>query len=323
MFTPTAHRLLRAFLYGAGSLLLLIDLYYLSDAVFARNFVPILPIFVSILAASGLLLIILAEQRAKQEDIRDHRRISRVAHQLTAPLRHLQEELQQLRTHADHLPAEDRLLIKRMETRATVVLENVRDVFLMLQAAEGPIAQQVRQYDLCTLLAEAIERARPLAAARNVELVYQVHCQHAPVRLDRRLFFIVVAHLLENAMTYTVRPGLVNVGLMRGQKIIRVIVQDRGLGIRPEDIHLVERPFARGAEAARIDPDGIGVGIALSKLIVQEMNGRLVWKNRRDHAGAQFEIHLPLVTDKRTSRRPPATARLAQPGSPPTPSPSA
>ncbi|PIT98380.1 MAG: hypothetical protein COT71_00955 [Candidatus Andersenbacteria bacterium CG10_big_fil_rev_8_21_14_0_10_54_11] len=295
MLAPSTHRLVRAALYGGVSVILALDVYFLFRAAVISNFVPILPIIVSILAAGGLLLLTYAERRAKKEDARDHRRISRVAHQLTAPVAQLQDDLNRLLRDADKLPAEARLQIKQMETKANILLTNIRDVFLTLQALEGAIAQNIRRYDLCPLLAEAVDRARPLASARNVELIYHAHCEHAPVRLDRQLFFIVIAHVLENAMTYTLKPGLVNVAVTKGKNRVRVIIQDRGIGIKPSEASLVEHPFARGEEAARYDPDGIGLGVALSKLIVQECNGQLTWKSRRDHLGTQFEITLPLM----------------------------
>lgn len=297
MPATTPQTAFRSFLYGGAATLLAFDLYFLGRALVQSNFVPILPIIAGILTAGGLLFIVYAEHRAREEDKRDHRQISRVAAQLEAPLRAFQDDLQQLLARADRLPAEERLKIKRMETKSKVVLENIRDVFLTLQAQEGPLAQEVRAYDLCALASEAVKRAGSLASSHNVELVEKMHCENAPVLVDRRLFLIALGHLIENAILYTLTPGLVNIAVVRGKKHARVIVQDRGIGIKDGDAPAIFRPFARGHAAEQYDPDGIGVGLTLARLIIQELKGSLRWQPREASTGSEFEIVLPLVRE--------------------------
>lgn len=295
MIFPSVQHSVRLILYGGGSALLLLDVFFLVRATLTDNFVPIVPLLAGILTSGGLLFLVYAEQQAREEDKRDHTRIALVAHQLTSPLQTLRADLDNLLAQADTLPADARLKLKRMSSRTSTLLDNVRDVFLTLQAQQGPIAREVRAYDLCALVQEAYRRARPLASARNVELVYTSHCARAPVKVDRRLALIAFAHLIENAIYYTRTPSLVNLAVTRGHRRARVIIQDRGIGISRADVPLIERPFARGAYAERYDPDGIGLGVALTKLILREFKGHLVWDSRTKRSGSQFEIHLPLV----------------------------
>lgn len=295
MFPQTTQRILRAFLYGGGSALLLLDAFFLIRATFQSNYVPIVPVIAGIFTAGGLLFIVYAEQRAREEDKRNHRRISRVAHQLTHPIEKLQSDLQHLLRNADKLPAEERLKLKHMATKTTVLLANVRDVFLTLQAQEGSIAQEVHSYDLCELVNEALESISALASARNVKIHYKAHCQHASVRVDKHLFLLALNHIIENAIHYTLTPGLVNISIIKGNKKARIIVQDRGLGINKQDARNVMQPFARGSNAQKYDADGIGIGLALSRLILRDFNGTIHWQNRSHTAGTQFEIILPLA----------------------------
>ncbi len=291
-FTP---KMARSFLYGGGSALLLLDVFFLLRGAFTDRFVPIVPIMAGILTAAGLLFIVYSEQKAREEDKRSHRRISRVAHQLMNPLKHLQENINHLVGHADKLPPEDRMEVKQMETKTKVLLNNIRDVFLTLQATEGPISQNIRVYNVCVLIQEACERVSKLASARNVELIHKLHCSQASVKLDKRLFMIALTHVLENAIYYNLSPGLVNVAVIKGTKQVRVVVQDRGLGIKDKDRKTVWQPFSRGAEAHKKDPDGIGIGLPLSRLIIKEFNGQIRYSDRKKAPGSQFEIILPLV----------------------------
>ncbi len=296
MLTGRAKNAFRAFLYGGGAVLLLTNLFFLLRAAFTVSYVPVVPIIAGIFTAGGLLFVVFAEHQAREEDKRDHRRISRVAHQLETPLHGLSDDFQHLLQQASTLPAETRFKIKRMETKTKTLLENIRDVFLMLQLQEGSVAQEQRTYDLCVLVKESVDHTRPLAAAQNVELTTTAKCTTAPVKIDRRLFTIALQHLLDNARTYTLKPGLVNVALLRDAKKVRVVVQDRGIGIPAAERTSMWQPFARGERAEQFDADGIGIGLTLSRLIVQSFGGQLLYRPRPTAAGSQFEIVLPLAT---------------------------
>ena len=154
-------RLLRAVLYGGGATLLLLDLYFLIEAALTRNYVPLVPVMAGIFTAGGLLLIVYAEQRAREDDKIAHHRIARVSHQLTAPLQLLQEDLSNLLVNSDNLPSDQRLRVKQMATRSKVVLDNIRDVFLTLQAQEGKISQAIEAQDICPLV-DQLRRKRRL-----------------------------------------------------------------------------------------------------------------------------------------------------------------
>jgi signal transduction histidine kinase len=288
--------IIRALLYGAASALLLLDIVFLLKALITDNFIPIVPVLAGTFTAAGLLSIIYAEHTARQQDQRDHRNISRVAHQLLSPVHSLQEQLERLMENADTLPAEARLKLKQMETKTKVLLENIRDVFLTLQAQTGRISQDLKVYDLCALVKEAYNRSEPLASARNVELVYQVHCADAPVKVDRRLFLIALLHVIENAIVYTMTPGLVNIAVMRGKTHVRIIVQDRGIGLAVSEARRVWQPFVRGGSAEKYHAEGIGIGVTLTRLIIEEIDGSISWRNRERGMGTQFEIKLPLAT---------------------------
>lgn len=282
-------------LFGGALALMVFDLYFLAKALFFGNFVPIVPVVAGMLTCGGLLFVLYADYWDRKRSRREHRRLSRVAHQLENPLTALQTDIKNLIAGAEKLPAEARLQLKHMETRTNLLLENVRDVFLMLQSQEGKLAQEVRAYDICALVEEGIRRVKSLAAARNVEILHKRYCPQATVRMDRRLFLIAVQHLLDNAIHYTITPGMVNVVITKGSREARVLVQDRGIGFHDKDQVQAFEPFARGAHAEQYDPDGIGIGLTLSRAIIREFGGDITYHPREKSAGSEFEIRLPLV----------------------------
>ncbi len=276
-------------------MLLAIDLYFLVIALFTSNYAPVIPLFAGICITGGMLFIIYAEGKARGDDRREHRRLSRVASQLEQPIQSLEEDIEYLVRHSDALPAEIRLKLKRMNTKTRIMLENVRDIFLMLRAQGSSVAQETKLYNVCALVEEALRRVEALASARNVKIIHKAHCEDAPVKLDRSLFLIALTHILENGILYTLKPGLVNVVIIRGKSFVRIIVQDRGIGVKKEDQHAIFDPFTRGQYASQYDQDGIGVGLTLARLLIHEFKGSLSWRQRSESSGLEFEIKLPLA----------------------------
>lgn len=298
MTRPNTATIFHSFLYGGASVLLALDLFFLVKALFQNSFVPLVPIIAGIFIAGGLLLVLHAEQKTRELDKKEHRRLSRVAHQLESPLQALQEDLAYLVKISDSLPAAARLKLKRMDTKAAILLENIRDVFLMLRAQQGAVVQERRAYDICVVVKQAVDHVHAHASARNVNITYKAHCQDAGVMIDKTLFLIALTHILGNAIQYSIMPGLVNVAILKGKSSVRVLVQDRGIGIKDQDADDIFRPYARGDKAEQFDPDGIGVGLTLSKLLVEEMGGTIRWRPRAKSAGTEFELKLPLVSEK-------------------------
>ncbi len=295
MKTSSPHTILHSFLYGGTSVLLAIDLFFLIRSLFTSAFIPLAPIIAGVCITGGLLFIVYAEGRARGDDRKEHRRLSRVASQLEQPLESLEDDISYLMRESGGLPAEIRLKIKRMNTKTRVVLDNVRDIFLMLRAQGGVVSQELKTYDLCAVVEEAVGKVAPLASARNVEIIRTAHCEDAPVKIDRRLFIVALVHILENGILYTLTPGLVNIVIMREKKFARIVIQDRGIGIKPQDMHAIFDPFVRGHHASQYDPDGIGVGLTLSRLLIHEFGGKMTWRQRSESSGLEFEIRLPLV----------------------------
>lgn len=295
MNNASPHTIIHSFLYGAASVLFAANLYFLVRSLFAGEFFPVLPLAVGICIAGGLVIILFAEGKAREEDKKEHRRLSRVATQLEQPIMSLEEDIAYLVRESEAMPAELRLKLKRMDTRTKVLLENVRDVFLAIRAGQGPIAQEKRVYDTCTIVNDVVEKLRPLAIARNVEILQKMHCEDAPVKVDKSLLVIALTHLIENGILYTITPGLVNVAVLKGKAHVRIVIQDRGIGLKPDDVMSVFTPFARGSYANQYDGDGIGVGVALSRMIAREFGGNLTFKQRKDSSGLEFELKLPLA----------------------------
>jgi PAS domain S-box-containing protein len=167
------------------------------------------------------------------------------------------------------------------------------DEILDISAADaGRIDIQRAEVEVVSIIRECILQASAAAAAGGITL----RCldpSSAPVRVlgDARRLKQVIDNLLSNAIKYNHAGGLVTVTLSAGSQSVEVAIQDTGMGMTDEQRERLFRPFERlGAEATAIP--GTGLGLALSKTLVELMGGRIQVESRPG-SGSTFTVSLP------------------------------
>ncbi len=165
----------------------------------------------------------------------------------------------------------------------------VADLLLLARADAGvPIAQQSVELD--TLLLEVYRQAHMTSSGVRVGLGDE---DQATIIGDRDRLKQALLNLVDNAIKYTPAGGLVQLSLSKDDEWVRVGVHDTGMGIAKEDIpHLFDR-FYRVDKARARDAGGAGLGLAITKSVVDAHNGRLTVESQPGK-GSTFTIWLPL-----------------------------
>jgi signal transduction histidine kinase len=109
-----------------------------------------------------------------------------------------------------------------------------------------------------------------------------------PERLEQ-----VLSNLLGNAIKYSPEGGVVGVRLSRSGDLAKVSVSDQGIGIPATEVKALFQPFARAANAARGNSGGVGLGLFISREIVERHGGR-IWVQSREGRGSTFHFTLPI-----------------------------
>jgi two-component system sensor histidine kinase KdpD len=115
--------------------------------------------------------------------------------------------------------------------------------------------------------------------------------------LDAVLFERVIVNLLENAAKYTPAGSAVEISASASSASIMIVVDDHGAGLPPGREEALFEKFERGSKESA--SPGVGLGLAISRAIVQAHGGSIRGENRRDPAGiagARFTIELPRAT---------------------------
>ncbi|WP_087874149.1 PAS domain-containing hybrid sensor histidine kinase/response regulator [Arthrobacter globiformis] len=141
---------------------------------------------------------------------------------------------------------------------------------------------------------QALKLIRPLAAAQDIEIASDLHgALHRYVLADTQRLRQVFINLLGNAVKFNNPQGAVRVWCEVVDGALRFLVMDTGPGMSEADVERLFKPFVRLDQSASIE--GSGLGLALSRRLVEEMGGVLGIEHTAPGEGSTFYVDMPLA----------------------------
>jgi signal transduction histidine kinase len=156
----------------------------------------------------------------------------------------------------------------------------------------GALAVAPEVSDLAAVIAEAVDTFHPRATAAGVSLVID---PVAPLTIafDPARILQVLTNLLSNAIKFTSAGGRVIISTaVEGASEIRISVSDTGIGIPADKLDAV---FVRFIQVEKNDRRGVGLGLYISRCIIQGHGGR-IWAENRNGGGTTFSFTLPALS---------------------------
>ena len=226
--------------------------------------------------------------------------LSRMSHELRTPMNSILGFAQLLERGA--LAPSQQRHVHHILTAGRHLLRLINEVLDIARIEAGRQQLSLEPVRLGVVMQEALALARPLAAEARVRLVEgDAPAADLFVRADRQRLTQVLLNLLSNAVKYNRAEGEVRVGWEPlpdedgGPGGVRVRVEDTGPGIPAEKRDQLFVPFARlGAEYTEVE--GTGLGLALSRRLVEAMGGELVLE-RSGAGGSSFAVDLRVSRD--------------------------
>lgn len=186
--------------------------------------------------------------------------------------------------------------IRDIHDGAEHLLHLINDIFDVSKAEAGQLGLIEEEVDTAAMIAGAIRLARGQAEPNGVEIVVPRGADGAPGRwlhADARKLKQVLLNLMSNAVKFTPEGGRVEVVTGIGEDGRFVLeVRDTGVGIAEQDLAKVMIPFARGAAAGNRKFPGTGLGLPLSRALVELHGGRLDIDSREGQ-GTTVTVTLP------------------------------
>jgi len=225
--------------------------------------------------------------------------LSRTSHELRTPLNAILGFGQLLETST--LSPGDRESVGQILRGGRHLLELINEVLDISEFDARRSALSVEPVSVAEVVSESVDLSRPLAGARNVELQTSPLDPSWSVLADRQRLRQVLHNLLSNAVKFNREGGTVRVsGLKSSGETLAIRVADTGPGIASEHLERLFSPFDRlGAE--RTESEGSGLGLALSKALVEAMGGRIAVDSDLGH-GSTFSVELPQADAKQVGQ---------------------
>jgi signal transduction histidine kinase len=239
-----------------------------------------------------------ALQKLREVDKNKDDFLSLVSHELKTPLTSIRASAEALMSQELQLPEEGRQrFLHIIHTESQRLTRLINDLLDLTGFEAGRLQFHLAPTDLTERVRETAEAYR-LAITRKglqLELTLSDDPRLRKTILDADRVVQVVTNLLGNAIKFTER-GRISVTLdvieSGPRPMARLVVADTGIGIRPEDAHKV---FDRFQQIEQIDThhEGVGLGMPISKMIVEALGGDIHFASRPKH-GTAFTVVLPL-----------------------------
>lgn len=178
-----------------------------------------------------------------------------------------------------------------IEQSSSTMDRMINDLLDVERIANNKLVIKSEPYDICLLLQECIDVFSPLAASKTFTITLDSCPKSAQLPLDHDRIVQVVSNLINNALKFTSTPGIIRLSAKKESDHIAVSVSDNGPGIPDEKRQEI---FERFAQLHGKDRRGLGLGLFISKWIVEEHHGRISVASNADK-GSVFTFTLPLA----------------------------
>jgi PAS domain S-box-containing protein len=190
----------------------------------------------------------------------------------------------------------------------------IDDLLDLTRITQGKLVLRFEQVDPHLLIAHALDILRHDIEEKKLDVKLDFAATEHHVTADAVRLEQVFWNVLKNAVKFTPNGGRLSVCSSDADGHLRVSVADNGIGITPEELPRIFNAFAQGAEAEAPRFGGLGLGLSISALLVNEHRGRIWAESSGRDQGATFHIELPLVPESGPVPSPAVPAPLASAG---------
>ncbi|MCW7538064.1 ATP-binding protein [Aquabacterium sp. A7-Y] len=233
-----------------------------------------------------------AVEALKEGDRRKDEFLATLAHELRNPLAPIRQSAKLVKTPgltaAQHHWAID--VIDRQATHMALLLDDLLDV---ARISRGRLELRMEPVALSSVVASAVETAQPLIEAKRHRLSVTLPAEPVVLTADPLRLAQVLSNLLSNAAKYMDDGGAIEVQAQARPGAVAIRVRDNGIGVAQESLQTLFQMFSQVSSALQRAEGGLGIGLALSKGLVEMHGGSIEAHSDGLGRGAEFVVHLP------------------------------
>lgn len=246
----------------------------------------------------------LAESAARDMNRRKDEFLATLAHELRNPLAPIRQAtlIAQAPNATDVQKRWSHEVINRQVQNMALLLDDLLDIS---RITRGTLALRTQPTDLASIVAAAVETARPLIDAKRHAFSIQLPTEPVEFAADPMRLAQVLSNLLTNAAKYTDPDGRIGLAASRAGDSITISVTDTGIGIPPDAMSNLFGMFSQVKSGKDRSEGGLGIGLALAKGLVELHGGTIEARSAGTERGSEFIIRLPMRTQQTGLVQPP------------------
>lgn len=230
----------------------------------------------------------------KMQDEAKSNFIAVLAHELRNPLAPLRSNLELLKLRAREPGVQE--MIHGMEGQVHTMGRLLDDLLDIARVSQRSFKLHTGLFELRPLVDKSIETVRSLYDNRHHSLVLSIPKDPVWLSVDDIRFEQILINLLNNAGKYTDPGGRIELSAHREGDSLLLTVRDNGRGISAEDLPHIFEPFRHVAKEKRVFTAGLGIGLSLTKELVELHGGSITCESAGLGKGAAFSVRIPVAS---------------------------
>ncbi len=220
--------------------------------------------------------------------------ISIAAHQLRTPLSAIKWVIKMvLDGDAGPLTEDQKQLLQKGFKSNERIITLVNDMLNVSRIEEGRFGYAIQKDDLAKVLDGVLDALAEVIQKKEIRLTVEKEPGFPSLYIDAKKMQLVVQNLIENAIKYTPEHGKIRIELKKEGEFAKMSVQDNGIGIPAADQKKLFSKFYRADNAIRLQTEGSGLGLFITRNIVKRHGGDLSFESE-EGIGSKFTIILPI-----------------------------
>lgn len=243
----------------------------------------------------GTLVILHNVTREKLVDRMKSEFVTLAAHQLRTPLSAVKWSLKMLLDEdLGKLSEEQKNFLQDTYKTNERMISLVNSLLNVSEIEEGKYLSKIVLSSIEDIIQSIVDVHKKEMEERKLKFEFKKPKEQLPkLMLDVKKMKIAIKNIFDNALKYTLPGGKVSISLKRDEKEIEVQIQDTGVGIPQYQQGKVFTKFFRGANITKIETEGTGLGLFISKNIIEAHGGR-IWFESEEGKGSTFYFTIPV-----------------------------